>query len=114
MKGKSPGQRQLGLFSQPLRELLNPQHSLYQLGEKIPWDRIEDQFSDLYSHTGRPAKSIWLMVSLLILKQLYNLSDETVVERWVENSYFQHFSGESFFQWQMPVHPTVIPGKVKN
>ena len=106
MKGNSPNQHQLNLFSQPLKDLLNPKHPLYQLGQKIPWDEIEDHFSALYSHTGRPAKAIRLMVSLLILKQLYNLSDETVVERWVENPYFQYFSGEMFFQWQMPVHPT--------
>jgi IS5 family transposase len=46
------------------------------------------------------------MVSLLILKQLYNLSDETIVERWIENPYFQFFSGESLFQWNFPCHPT--------
>jgi IS5 family transposase len=106
MKGNSPNQHQLNLFSQPLKDLLNPKHPLYQLGQKIPWDEIEGHFSALYSHTGRPSKAVRLMVSLLILKQLYNLSDETVVERWVENPYFQHFSGEMFFQWQMPVHPT--------
>jgi transposase, IS5 family len=46
------------------------------------------------------------MVSLLILKQLYNLSDESVVARWVENPYYQLFSGETIFQWKFPVHPT--------
>jgi IS5 family transposase len=46
------------------------------------------------------------MLSLLILKQLYNLSDETIVERWVENPYFQFFSGESVFQWNFPCHST--------
>ncbi|MBI2269610.1 MAG: transposase [Bacteroidetes bacterium] len=37
------------------------------------------------------------MVSLLILKQVRNLSDESVVEQWAENSYYQYFSGEIFF-----------------
>jgi IS5 family transposase len=46
------------------------------------------------------------MVSLLILKQLYNLSDESIVERWVENPYYQFFSGETVFQWEFPCHPT--------
>lgn len=106
MKGQSPNQRQLNLFSKPLKDFLNPRHPLLQLAEKIPWNEVEDLFNGLYSDTGRPAKPIRLMVSLLILKQLYNLSDETVVERWVENPYFQHFSGEMFFQWDIPVHPT--------
>ena len=46
------------------------------------------------------------MVGLLILKQLRNLSDEAVVERWVENGYYQYFCGEAFFQWELPCHPT--------
>lgn len=46
------------------------------------------------------------MVSLLIVKQLYNLSDESVVERWVDNPYFQFFGGETVFQWEFPCHPT--------
>ncbi|MGA1842340.1 MAG: IS5 family transposase [bacterium] len=106
MKGQSPNQHQLNLFSKPLKDFINPRHPFSQLAEKIPWNEIEDHFKDLYSDTGRQAKPIRLMVSLLILKQLYNLSDETVVERWVENPYFQYFSGEMFFQWEIPVHPT--------
>lgn len=46
------------------------------------------------------------MVGLLILKQLRNLSDESVVERWVENGYYQCFCGEAFFKWEFPCHPT--------
>ena len=38
------------------------------------------------------------------MKQLYNLSDESVVERWIENPYFQFFSGETPFQWEFPCH----------
>ncbi len=37
------------------------------------------------------------MVSLPILKHIRNISDESVVEQWEENSYYQYFSGEKFF-----------------
>jgi IS5 family transposase len=37
------------------------------------------------------------MAGLSILKHNYNLSDEALCERWVENPYFQHFCGEDFF-----------------
>ena len=37
------------------------------------------------------------MGSLLILKQLDNLSDETVVSKWVENPYYQYFSEKPSF-----------------
>jgi transposase, IS5 family len=45
-------------------------------------------------------------MSLLILKQLYNLSDESMVDRWVENLSFQFFRGETVFQWSFPCHST--------
>lgn len=106
MKGKSPDSSQLSLLPQRLEELVNPRHPLYKLSKRIPWDDIEKHFSDLYHQSGRPAKPIRLMVSLLILKQLYNLSDELIVERWVENPYYQFFSGETVFQWEFPCHPT--------
>jgi hypothetical protein len=35
------------------------------------------------------------MVGLLLLKQMYDQSDEEVVERWVENPYWQQFCGMS-------------------
>jgi IS5 family transposase len=34
----------------------------------------------------------------LLLKHIYGLSDEGVCERWVYDPYFQHFTGEEFFQ----------------
>jgi IS5 family transposase len=39
---------------------------------------------------------------LLILKHVCNLSDESVVEQWCENSYYQYFSGETFFATGQP------------
>ncbi len=38
-----------------------------------------------------------LMVGLLILKQIYNLGDETVMAEWVSDPYYQHFCGEAVF-----------------
>ena len=35
------------------------------------------------------------MVGLLLLKQMYDQSDEDVVDRWVENPYWQQFCGMS-------------------
>ena len=38
----------------------------------------------------------------------YGLSDDAVVARWVENPYFQHFTGETFFQHHAPIHPSSL------
>jgi len=46
------------------------------------------------------------MVSLLLLKQIYDLGDETVVSAWVHNPYWQYFSGFTTFQWNFPIEPT--------
>ncbi len=60
-------------------------------------------FSKHYSSTqGKPAKPIRLMVPLLILKQLRNLSDESMVEQWSESMYYQYFSGAQTFTPKRP------------
>jgi IS5 family transposase len=106
MKGNSPNQAQENFLYQGLKEMLNPKEPLYQLTEKIPWTEIEEAFSKYYVEYGRPAKPIRLMISLVLLKQMYNLGDETVIEQWVQNPYWQYFSGEKIFQWKFPVEPS--------
>lgn len=77
-----------------LRDMLNQKHPLYKLADRINWAVFEREFSPLYSaDSGRPAKPIRLMVGLLILKHLRNVSDESMVEQWSENAYYQYFCG---------------------
>jgi len=95
-----------GKFFSTLDELLNPKHPLYALSGKMPWEEFEKSFSPLYSPTGRKAKPVRLMVSLLLLKQMFDLSDEVVVEQWVQNPYYQYFSGEQEFRWHLPCDPS--------
>jgi transposase, IS5 family len=102
MLSKTKSSPQISFFS-TLSEQLNQQHSLYFLANKINWQVFDDAFSRHYSSKmGAPSKPIRLMVSLLILKQLRNLSDESIVEQWSENLYYQYFSGEQYFK---PSHP---------
>ena len=44
---------------------LNPKHPLLQLARQIDWSFFEDEFAPLYSHRGKPSKSIRLMVGAL-------------------------------------------------
>lgn len=88
---------QIGFFSS-FEELLDPKHPLFILSNTINWQQFEVAFLPLYcANNGRPAKAIRLMVGLLILKHLRNISDESVVEQWAENSYYQYFCGEKYF-----------------
>ena len=98
MKGKPPKRDQSSFMIQGPKDNCNPQDALYQLADMIPLDQVESWFVDKYATDGRPAKPVRLMVSLLFLKRLYNLGDETVVEEWVHNPYMQYFSGETEFQ----------------
>lgn len=106
MISSSPKQEQQSFLYQGLKEMLNPKDPLYRLTEKLPWEDIEKAFTKYYVDFGRPAKPIRLMVSLLLLKQMYNLGDETVIEQWVQNPYWQYFSGEKEFRWKFPLEPS--------
>jgi IS5 family transposase len=107
MKPKpSSRQKQGNFLYQDLLEQLNPKNTLLLLAKKIPWEMFEREFAPLYADFGRPAKPIRLMVGLLLLKQLENLSDERVVEAWVQNPYYQAFCGMEHFQWQFPCEPS--------
>ena len=103
MKPKSPSRQKQGHLLYPdLLDQLNPKLPLLVLARKLPWEEFEREFSGLYAEKGRPAKSVRLMVGLLLLKQIENLSDERVVEAWVQNPYYQAFCGMEHFQWQFP------------
>lgn len=106
MIGKSPNPKQSHLFQPNLSDFINPRHELCLLAERIDWQQFEREFAQLYSTVGSPAKPIRLMVGLLILKQIYNLGDETVMAEWVSNPYYQHFCGEVVFQWKFPCDPS--------
>lgn len=108
MLTKPKNKQQLGFYS-TFSEQLNHHHPLFILSGKINWQLFEDAFSKHYSvGMGAPSKPIRLLVSLLIIKQLRNLSDESVVEQWSENSYFQYFSGEDFFSSGTPCSATEL------
>ena len=107
MQSKKPNKNQLSFLSPTLREQLNSKQELYLLSEQIKWTYFEDEFGSLYSDQGRPAHPIRLMVSLLILKSLYNLSDEELVEQqWEMNPYFQYFGGIDILRWGQPCAAT--------
>ena len=50
-------------------------------------------------------KAIRLMVGLQYLKYAFDESDESVVERWVENPYWQYFCGFTHMQREAPIDP---------
>ncbi|ESY42095.1 hypothetical protein X747_15315 [Mesorhizobium sp. LNJC384A00] len=60
------------------------------------------------ARSAGPAKPTRLMVGLHYLKHVHELSDEEVVERWVENPYWQFFCGFEFFQHEPPIDASTM------
>ncbi len=106
MEGKQRAPGQQSYLFQDLRGLLDARHTLYRLAERMPWAEFTTKFGAHYSSkASRPSVPIRVMVSLLMLKHLENLSDERVIERWMENPFWQFFSGMEHFQWKAPCDP---------
>jgi IS5 family transposase len=66
--------------------LINLGHPLVKLADEISRDKMELEFQNLYSEQGRPSIPIRKIAGLLLLKEMFKESDESVVERWIEVS----------------------------
>lgn len=99
---------QQNLFYSQLSDMLDMNDPLIALSNAIDWKIFENEFAGFYSKDGCPAKPIRLMVGLLILKQLENLSDESIVIQWKRNPYYQYFCGYNEMQVCEPCHSTQL------
>ncbi len=107
-------------FRSRIDAMINLNDPLAVLASRMPWGQIEAAIAQKFEHqnrighvlqsedmfgttqtvigagrsnAGRPKLPIRLMVSLLYLKNSFNLSDEELVLRWSENIVWQFFSG---------------------
>ena len=80
-----------------------------KLAENIDWEVFNDILVDEFqSPTGRPALPTRMMVGLLYLKYTYNLSDEEVLQGWLENPYWQYFCGGTYFEHRLPLEASSL------
>src|SRR6201995_801031 len=97
------------LFRARLSNQPDLKHPLIRLAGLIEWESFESEFGALYHETlGRPGKPMRLMVGLTYLKHSYNLSDEQVCERWLENRDWQFFCGFDYLQHKLPIEPSSL------
>jgi len=106
MLGKLAPNNQRDLFNPLLIDFIDKSHELVLLSQKIDWNSFEVEFSKHYSNVGKKSMPIRLMVGSLLLKRIYNLGDETLVEAWKMNPYMQYFCGQSTFQHKFPCDPS--------
>ncbi|MBX9746999.1 MAG: transposase, partial [Hyphomonadaceae bacterium] len=101
-----PGKQEMtgeqDLFRARLDQIINMRHELVKLAAAIDWNWIDAELAGAFKENGRPAVPTRFMIGLLLLKHVFDLSDEAVCERWVYDPYFQHFTGEEFFQHAFP------------
>ena len=109
MKHRNRPLEQDDLLRPRLVDLIDMRHELVKLAGLIDWEFFDREWAGFFpSGTGRPATQPRLVAGLMYLQHLHGLSDEAMIDRWVENPYYQHFTGETFFQHQSPIHPSSL------
>ena len=106
MIGKTPTEHQMSIFDVAFESFIDMHHELVLLSRQIDWEEVESEFSENHcADNVRPSVPIRTMVGMMLLKSIYNLSDEGVVARWLENPHMQYFTGEKVFQKRPPMNP---------
>ncbi|MFH1315762.1 MAG: IS5 family transposase [Candidatus Uhrbacteria bacterium] len=95
------------LFRSRLDQILNRRHPIFILANETDWGVFDEEFGASYvDNVGRPGCPTRVMVGLCYLKHTYNESDESVVEKFIENPYWQYFCGYTHFQHTFPIDPS--------
>ena len=99
MIGKLDKSPQLDIFRVPLKHRIRQDHDLVNLAGRIKWDRIVAGLEINYSpNKGRKAIPVRKMAALLILKHLYECSDNSILKLWQQDPTIQYFCGEVYFR----------------
>lgn len=97
-----PAQEPDGLFKTPLERFIDMDQPLVLLADRIDWDGLASKAEVQFSKEGRPGVPSRFMLGMLMLKSVENLSDEDLFARWPRDPYYQYFTGELYFQHQVP------------
>lgn len=96
-------------FRSRLENMTDMNHPLVKLGLGMDWEVFDREFGKHYAaKVGRLVSRTRLIVGLTYLQFMCDVSDEAVVEWWVESPYWQYFTGEEYFQHDFPLHPTTL------
>jgi IS5 family transposase len=76
-----------------LGQILDPRHELFRLAGLIDWHRFDQELGRFCGLLGRSAKPTCVMVGLSCPQNTFNFADKAMVQRWIENPYWQRFHG---------------------
>ena len=88
---------------------LDDNHELVKISKAIDWPALSDKLAKFYCpDNGRPAKPSRAKVGLLILKHLYRLSDDDLVDLIKRDLYAQYLCDVSFGEAVKFIHSTTL------
>ena len=80
-------------------------HPLRLLSRIADFSQMDEDLKHLYSPSGQRAYSPSMMIRICVLKDLYNVSDERVIQMIKENIPARMYAGISF-EGKAPIRPT--------
>jgi len=96
-------------FNQPIGLHMNPNNRWIRMADKIPWDKFEKRYADLFpSNTGNVAKPLRMALGSLIIQTRYHIADMELVAQIQENPYYQYFIGLPGYQEEEPFEASVL------
>ena len=110
MYGKKDGQLEFSDFAMPFSGRLSACNRWIKLEKEIPWNVIEERYSENFSkdNMGAPAKPLRMALGALIIKERLAVTDEEAVEQIRENPYLQYFTGLHEYQEEAPFDPSMM------
>jgi IS5 family transposase len=81
----------------PFGGRLDKNNRWLRISQLIPWDQLENFYSQYFSDIGRPAHDARLVLGMILLKHLTVTSDEEIVQLVRESPYMQAFCGLDSF-----------------
>lgn len=100
---KAGGPEQGRLFNPFLKDMIDPRHPMVRLADSIDWGNFEEALAPSFCDgNGRPSIPVRMMVGMHYLKHMADMSDEEVLAGWLENPYWQYFTGGVHFEHEFP------------
>ena len=101
-------QMTLSAFSLPFDGKLNASNRWIRLSRRIDWDKLEDDYAQLFSAHGKRAVKCRAAYAALLIKEILEISDRETVEQISENPYMQYFCGFPEFRQKRPFSPRTM------
>ena len=100
----SPSQLSLLGFETPFEQKLSLDNRWVVLAQRIPWDQIISIYDkQMRNHvTGARHVNGRVVIGALVIKHMYNLSDDETILLIQENMYMQYFIGYSSYCSEAP------------